>query len=66
MGFDPQKALAERDETRNMQNRIGIQIMELNPIRKEKAAKKRVRRNQESSKDEGKGRLPGSLAAAGG
>jgi hypothetical protein len=58
MGFDPQKALAERDETRNMQNRIGIQIMELNPICKEKAAKKRVRRKRESSEDEGKEDYP--------
>jgi hypothetical protein len=38
MGFDPQKAFTERDEIRNVQNRIGIQIMELNPIREEKAA----------------------------
>jgi hypothetical protein len=43
MGFDPQKALAKHDETRDMQNRIGIQIMELNPIREEEATKKRVR-----------------------
>jgi hypothetical protein len=58
MGFDPQKALAERDETRNMQNCIGIQIMELNPVRKEKAANKRVRRKRESSEDEGKEEYP--------
>jgi hypothetical protein len=38
MWFDPQKALTKHDETRDMQNHIGIQIMELNPIRKEKAA----------------------------
>jgi hypothetical protein len=58
MGFDPQKALAERDETRNMQNRVGIQVMELNPIRKEKAANKGVRRKRESSEDEGKEDYP--------
>jgi hypothetical protein len=58
VGFNPQKALAERDETRNMYNRIGIQIMELNPIRKEKAAKKRVRRKRESLEDEGKEDYP--------
>jgi hypothetical protein len=52
MGLDPQKALPERDETCNMQNRIRIQIMELNPIRKEKAAKKRVRGKRKSSEDE--------------
>jgi hypothetical protein len=54
MGLDPQKALTERDETRNVQNRIGIQIMELNLIRKEKAAKKRVRGKRKSSEDESK------------
>jgi hypothetical protein len=54
MGFDPQKSLTEHDETRNMQNHIGIQIKELNPIRKEKAAKKRVRGKRKSSEDEGK------------
>jgi hypothetical protein len=32
MGFYPQETLTKRDETRNMQNRVGIQIMELNPV----------------------------------
>jgi hypothetical protein len=32
MGFDPQKALTKRDETRNVQNCVGIQVMELNPV----------------------------------
>jgi hypothetical protein len=54
MGLDPQNTLTEHDETRNVQNRVGIQIMELNPIRKEKAAKKRVRRKRKSSEEEGK------------
>jgi hypothetical protein len=58
MGFDPQKALPKLDETLDMQNRIGIQIMELNPIRKEKAAKKGVRRKRETSEDEGKEDYP--------
>jgi hypothetical protein len=58
MGLDPQKALIERDETRNMQNHIGIPIMELNPIRKEKVAKKRVRGKRKSSEDEGKKDYP--------
>jgi hypothetical protein len=43
VGYDPQEAFTKRDETRNVQNRIGIQIMELNPIREEKAAKERMR-----------------------
>jgi hypothetical protein len=58
MGLDPQKALTERDETCNMQNRIRIQIMELNPIRKKKAAKKRVRGKRKSSEDGSKKDYP--------
>jgi hypothetical protein len=58
MGLDSQKALAEHDETCNMQNRIRIQIMELNPICEEKASKKRVRGTQKSSEDEGEKDYP--------
>jgi hypothetical protein len=58
MGLDPQKALTEHDETRNVQNNIGIQIMELNPIRKEKVAKKRVRGKRKSSEDDSKKDYP--------
>jgi hypothetical protein len=43
MGLDPQEALAKRNEARKMQNRIGIQVIELNPVSIEKAAKERVR-----------------------
>jgi hypothetical protein len=43
VGFDPQEAFTKHDKTRNVQNRIGIQIMKLNPIREEEPAKKRVR-----------------------
>jgi hypothetical protein len=43
MGLDPQEALAERNEARKMQNCIGIQVMELNPVSIEKAAKERIR-----------------------
>jgi hypothetical protein len=32
MGFDPQKALTKCEETRNVQNCVGIQVMELNPV----------------------------------
>jgi hypothetical protein len=32
MGFYPQETLTKRDETRNVQNCVGIQIMELNPV----------------------------------
>jgi hypothetical protein len=43
VGFDPQEAFKKHDETRNVQNHIGIQIMELNPVREEKAAKEGMR-----------------------
>jgi hypothetical protein len=43
VGFDPQEAFTKHDETRNVQNHIGIQIMELNPMREEKSAKERMR-----------------------
>jgi hypothetical protein len=43
MGLDSQEALAERNEAHKMQNRIGIQVLELNPVSIEKAAKERVR-----------------------
>jgi hypothetical protein len=58
MGLDPQKTLTERDETRNVQNRVGIQIMELNLIRKKKTAKKRVRRKRKSPEEEGEKDYP--------
>jgi hypothetical protein len=43
LGFDPQETFTKRDKTRDVQNRIGIQIMELNPVREKKSAKKRMR-----------------------
>jgi hypothetical protein len=43
VGFDPQEAFTKRDETCNVQNRVGIQIMELNLVRKEKAAEEGMR-----------------------
>jgi hypothetical protein len=43
VGFDPQEAFTKRDETWNVQNRIGIHIMELNPIREEKSVKEGMR-----------------------
>jgi hypothetical protein len=38
VGFDPEEALTERDETRNVENSVGIQIVELNPVSKEKTS----------------------------
>jgi hypothetical protein len=43
VGFNLQETFTEHDKTRNVKNRIGIQIVELNPVRKEEAMKKRVR-----------------------
>jgi hypothetical protein len=43
VGFDPQETFTKRDEARNVQNCVGIQIVELNPIHKEKAAEERMR-----------------------
>jgi hypothetical protein len=36
VGLNPQEAFTERDEARNVQNCVGIQIMELNPVSKKK------------------------------
>jgi hypothetical protein len=43
MGLDPQETLAECDEARDVQNGVGIQIVELNPISKKKTLKERMR-----------------------
>jgi hypothetical protein len=43
VGFDPQEALTKRDKARNVKNRVGIQVVELNPVSKEKATEKRMR-----------------------
>jgi hypothetical protein len=43
VGFDPQKALTKHDKARNVKHRIGIQIVELNPVSKEKATEERMR-----------------------
>jgi hypothetical protein len=42
VGFDPQEALTERDKARNVKDGVGIQVMELNPVSKEKATEKRM------------------------
>jgi hypothetical protein len=43
VGFNPQEAFTERDETHNMENSVGIQIVKLNPVGKEKTSKERMR-----------------------
>jgi hypothetical protein len=51
VGFDPEEALTERDETRNVENSIGIQIIELNPVSKQKTSEERMRGKRKSSKE---------------
>jgi hypothetical protein len=43
VGFDPQETLTERDETREMENCVGIQVMKLNPVDIKKATEERMR-----------------------
>jgi hypothetical protein len=44
VGFDPQETFAQYDKTRYVQDSIGIQIVELNPVSKEESAEeKRIR-----------------------
>jgi hypothetical protein len=40
VGFDPEEALTEHDETRNVENSVGIQNMELNPVSKRRPQRK--------------------------
>jgi hypothetical protein len=51
VGFDPEKALTEHDETRNVENGVGIQIVELNPVSKEKTSEERMRGKRKPSKE---------------
>jgi hypothetical protein len=51
VGFDPKEAFTERDETRNVENSVGIQIVELNPVSKEKTSEERMRGKRKPSKE---------------
>jgi hypothetical protein len=42
VGFDPQETFTKRDKTRNVKNRIGIQIMELNPVNEKETTEERM------------------------
>jgi hypothetical protein len=46
MGLDPQETFRKRDETRNVQNSVGIQIVKLNPISEKETSKERMRGEQ--------------------
>jgi hypothetical protein len=52
VGLNPQEALTKCDEARDMENGVGIQVMELNPICKQKTAKKRMEGKRESLEKE--------------
>jgi hypothetical protein len=60
MGFNPQEALTEHDEARNVKDGVGIQIMQLNPISKEKTAEERMRGKRQTPQQEGDENYPES------
>jgi hypothetical protein len=72
VGFDPQEALTERDKARNVKDRIGIQVVELNPVSKKKTAEERMRGKRQTPQQEGNEdypesrRRPGNDLRAGG
>jgi hypothetical protein len=51
VGFDPEEALTEHDETCDVENSVGIQIIELNPVSKEKTPEERMRGKRKPSKE---------------
>jgi hypothetical protein len=56
MGFDPQEAFTQHDEARYVQDSVGIQIVELNPVSKKEPVE------EKKTLVEGKqGRVPGIL-----
>jgi hypothetical protein len=53
VGFYPQETFTEHDETRNVKNGVGIQVMELNPVSKKEATEKRMRRQRQTPQQKG-------------
>jgi hypothetical protein len=51
VGFDPEEAFTEHDETCNVEDSVGIQIMKLNPIGKEKTSEERMRGKRKPLKE---------------
>jgi hypothetical protein len=58
IGLDPQETFTKRDETRNVQNSVGIQIVKLNPIRKKEASKERMLGEREPPEEECEEKYP--------
>src|SRR3954467_436845 len=52
MGVNPQEGLAKSDETRNVQNPIGSQIMQLEPIGIQQAPNERMQRKSKPTVEE--------------
>jgi hypothetical protein len=65
MGFDPQGTFTKRDETCNVQNSVGIQIMKLNPISEKETLKERMR-GSESPEGGMQGKVPRNPRVGGG
>ena len=51
VGFDPQKSFAQVHEDGNMENRIGVQVVCLNTLMKEKTAEEIRGRNPKTTKN---------------
>jgi hypothetical protein len=60
VGFNLQETFTERDKAHNVEDGIGIQIMELNPISKKKTAEERMRRKRQTPQQEGNKNYPES------
>jgi hypothetical protein len=58
VGLDVEEALTEHDETRNMENSVGIQTVELNPVSKEETSEERMWRERKPSKEKGEKDYP--------
>jgi hypothetical protein len=58
VGLDSKEAFTKHDETRNVENSVGIQIMELNPISKKETPEERMRRKRKPSKEKSEKNYP--------
>jgi hypothetical protein len=58
VGLDTEEALTEHDETCNVENGVGIQIVELNPVSKEETLEERLRGEQKPSEEKSKKDYP--------
>jgi hypothetical protein len=60
VGFNPQEAFTERDKARNVEDCVGIQIMELNPVSEKEATEERMRRQRQTPQQKGDKNYPES------